>query len=203
MKKDYDFDKIYKEYFPKINNYLVRMVGQFQAEDLAQEVFNKIHRGLPGFKGKSRLSSWIYRIATNTAIDRMRTHTFKNEKKSQPLEINSQEMSQDILTDKNEKPSEDKVIKEEMSECVTEFIDRLSDDYKTALILSEYEHKSNKEIASILNVSLETIKIRLHRAKAKLKIELDSGCDFYHDDQNVLSCDRKQSNSILSKIPDP
>jgi len=202
MKKDYDFETIYRDYFPKIYNYLVRMVGHFQAEDLAQEVFNKIHKGLPGFKEKSSLSSWIYRIATNTAIDRMRTHTFKNEKRKEPFEINIEKTNQDILTDKKEKPIEHKIIKEEMSECVREFIERLSDDYKTVLILSEYEQKSNKEIAKILDISLETVKVRLFRAKAKLKEELDSGCDFYHDDQNVLSCDRKQSNTILSKIPD-
>ncbi len=201
MKTDYEFETIYRDYFPKIYNFLVRMVGQFQAEDLAQEVFNKIHKGLPGYKGNSSLSTWIYRIATNTAIDKTRTHTFKNDKRREPFERNSETKHHDIWADKKDKPSEHKIIKEEMSGCVREFIERLSNDYKTVLILSEYEHKPNKDIAKILNISLETVKIRLHRAKAKLKKELDIGCDFYHDDQNVLSCDRKQPNRILPRIP--
>ena len=201
MKTEYEFDTIYKDYFPKIHKFLVRMVGQFQAEDLAQEVFNKIHKGLSGYKGKSSLSTWIYRIATNVAIDKTRTHAFKNDKRKEPSGKNTKVKDDDIMADKNEKSSDHKIIKEEMSGCVREFIERLSNDYKTVLILSEYEHKSNKEIANILNISIGTVKIRLHRAKAKLKIELDSGCDFYHDDQNVLSCDKKQPNTIFPKIP--
>jgi RNA polymerase sigma-70 factor (ECF subfamily) len=84
-----------------------------------------------------------------------------------------------------------------MSECVTEYIYRLSRDYRTVLILSEIEGFKNKEIAEILGVSLETVKIRLHRARAALKIELDEGCNFYHNEQNTLACDRK---SPLIKI---
>ena len=201
MKEEYEFDTIYRDYFPRIHHFIGSMVGSFLAEDLAQEVFNKIHKGLPDYKGKSSLSTWIYRIATNTAIDRTRTHTFKNDKTREPFEKNTETKNQDIWADKKEKPSEYKIIKEEMSGCVREFIERLSDDYKAVLILSEYEHKPNKEIAKILNLSLGTVKIRLHRAKAKLKEKLDTGCDFYHDEQNVLSCDRKQPNRILPKLP--
>jgi len=67
------------------------MVGQFQAEDLTQEVFNKIHKGLPDYKGKSSLSTWIYRIATNTAIDKTRTQSFKNDKRKGSSEKNAEE----------------------------------------------------------------------------------------------------------------
>ena len=59
----------------------------------------------------------------------------------------------------------------------------------------------NKEIAYILQVSLDTVKIRLHRARAMLKKELDDGCTFYHTEQDILACDRKQSH-ILPKIPE-
>ncbi len=202
MNTDHDFELIYKEYFPKIHKFLIRMVGQFQAEDVAQEVFNKIHKGLPGFKEKSSLSTWIYRIATNTAIDKTRTLGFKNDQKKSSSDNEANGMDQDFSPEKKEKSSDQKIIKEEMSGCVREFIERLSNDYKTVLILSEYEHKPNKEIAKILGISLDTVKIRLHRARAKLKKELDAGCDFYHDDQNVLSCDRKQpANGILPKTP--
>ncbi len=201
MKEEYEFDTIYRDYFPKIHHFMGSMVGPFLAEDLAQEVFNKIHKGLPGYTGKSSLSTWIYRIATNTAIDRMRTQSFKYDKEKEASEGNAGVKGLGILADQKEKPSDQKIVKEEMSRCVREFIDRLSDDYKTVLVLSEYEHRSNKEIADILNISLGTVKVRFHRAKAKLKEELNSGCDFYHDEKNVLSCDRKQSGHILKKIP--
>ncbi len=78
-----------------------------------------------------------------------------------------------------------------MSECVREYIDKLPVDYKTVLILSEIEGFKNKEIADILQISLENVKIRLHRARAGLKKELNDGCDFYHNEQGTLACDRK------------
>ena len=67
-----DFEKVYEEFHPRILRYLSRMAGEASAEDIAQEAFLKINRGLPGFKGESRLSTWVYRIATNAALDRIR-----------------------------------------------------------------------------------------------------------------------------------
>ena len=80
-----------------------------------------------------------------------------------------------------------------MSDCVREFVDRLPPDYRTIITLNELEGFTNKEITEILQISLETAKIRLHRARAKLKESLESGCDFYNDDRSELACDRKQS----------
>jgi RNA polymerase sigma-70 factor (ECF subfamily) len=59
-----EFLNIYNEFYPKINQYLSKIVGPNDAEDVAQDVFDKISRNLGGFKKKSKLSTWIYRIAT-------------------------------------------------------------------------------------------------------------------------------------------
>ncbi|MGB5850259.1 MAG: sigma-70 family RNA polymerase sigma factor [Ignavibacteriaceae bacterium] len=73
MKSDeLEFNRIFKEYQPKILRYLTRLTGRYEAEDLSQEVFIKVESGLKNFRGESKLSTWIYRIATNTAVDRMR-----------------------------------------------------------------------------------------------------------------------------------
>ena len=53
------------------------MVGEFEAEDLTQEVMVRVSRSLPNFRGESQLRTWIYRIATNAAVDRMREPSFK------------------------------------------------------------------------------------------------------------------------------
>ena len=78
-----------------------------------------------------------------------------------------------------------------MSQCVQEHIDKLSSDYKAVILLSEQEGLTNQEIADILQVSLDNVKIRLHRARASLKEILDNACDFYHNEQDILACDRK------------
>ena len=69
MSSTIDFNEVYKKFQPKIFHYLSRLIGPNEAEDTVQEVFEKVNRSLDGFKGESKLSTWIYRIATNTAID--------------------------------------------------------------------------------------------------------------------------------------
>ena len=68
-----DFEEVYEEFQPKIIGYLTRLVGSHEAEDVSQEVFERVRRGLDGFRGDSKLSTWLYRIATNTAFDRLKT----------------------------------------------------------------------------------------------------------------------------------
>ena len=72
-----EFKEIYREFQPKIRRYLAHMLGDQAAEDIAQEVFAKISRSLDSFKGNSTISTWIYRIATNTALDKLRSPSFK------------------------------------------------------------------------------------------------------------------------------
>ena len=186
-----EFDEIYEELQPKIRNYLSRLLGDQEAEDSVQEVFAKVSRSLDSFKGQSKVSTWVYRIATNTAIDKLRTPAYKHASGHTSLEdtpgagnITSAITPNDTLTDQ-------KVIRKEMSECVREYVDRLPPDYRAVLILSELEGFKNRKIADILDISLENVKVRLHRARLRLKEELDDGCDFYHDREGTLACDRK------------
>ncbi len=72
-----DFQDIFADFQPKILRYLSRMVGEMEAEDLTQETFVKVSQAFESFRGESKLSTWIYRIATNTALDRMRSPSFQ------------------------------------------------------------------------------------------------------------------------------
>lgn len=71
------FDAMYRDYYPRIERYLARLVGIDAAEDLAQEVFLKISRSLDSFRGESAVLTWLYRIATNTAMDRVRAPAYR------------------------------------------------------------------------------------------------------------------------------
>lgn len=70
--REEEFREIYTVYYLKIVRYLRRLVGEIEAEDVAQEVFVKVNKALDGFRGESQLSTWIYRIATNAAMDHLR-----------------------------------------------------------------------------------------------------------------------------------
>ncbi len=190
------FSDIYEKYYKKILSYLTRLVGHQEAEEVAQIVFEKISQNLNGFKGESKLSTWIYRVATNAGLDKLKSSSYKHSQSGPlaPLLIHAPETESTVAESTAAQNSPDKkIIRGEMNECIREFVDRLSPDYRTIITLSELEGFTNKEIAEILQISLETTKIRLHRARVKLKEGLESGCNFYHDDRSELACDRKQS----------
>ena len=196
-----DFNDIYAELQPKIHHYLSRLLGDQEVEDVVQEVFTKVSRGLDSFNGQSKLSTWVYRIATNTAIDKLRSpaHRYASDRTSLEDSAGVEHSTSRIA--QTETSIDQKVIRKEMSECVREYVDRLPPDHRTVLVLSELEGFKNREIADILQITLENVKIRLHRARASLKKELDDGCDFYHNQEGSLACDRKPV-LIESKKPD-
>jgi RNA polymerase sigma-70 factor, ECF subfamily len=81
-----DFQTIYTTFYPKILRYLTRLVGEAEAEDLTQEVFLKVNQALGTFRGEAQLSTWIYRIATNAAVDKTRTAAFQQGAEQTELE---------------------------------------------------------------------------------------------------------------------
>jgi RNA polymerase sigma-70 factor (ECF subfamily) len=200
-----EFNRIYKEYQPKILRYLTRLTGLYEAEDLSQEVFIKVERGLKKFRGESKLSTWIYRIATNTAVDRMRNPSFKykvNEgTSSEPVQKDDLDTEdKDLFTGEVTESTDQQYIRKEMNSCIRNFIESLPENYKSVVILSELEELKNHEIADILNITLDTVKIRLHRARAQLRKKLESNCSFYRNGQNELSCDLKEEFNEFIKV---
>lgn len=180
-KNELEFNNLYKSYRPRILRYLTRLVGEDEAEDLTQEVFIKINNSLMNFKGKSKLSTWIYRIATNVAIDKMRSPAFKfNYKKVTPNAqmINSVEEEEDkeFWTGQIPPSIEEVLVKREMRECFLEFVKKLDLNYRAVFILSDLIGMPNKKISEILCISLPTVKIRLHRSRLKLKEQLETNC---------------------------
>jgi RNA polymerase sigma-70 factor (ECF subfamily) len=122
----------------------------------------------------------------------MKTPSFSHSRGEAALEEQSDVEDRDMWSGQKRRLADQDLIRKEMSECVREFVDRLPPDYRTVILLSELAGFKNREIADILQISLDTVKIRLHRARASLKKLLDDGCDFYHNEQAILACDRKQ-----------
>lgn len=185
-----DFDEIHASYRPRICRYLTRLVGPSEAEDLTQEVFVRVSRGLSGFKGAAKLSTWIYRIATNVAADRLRSRSFRE---TQPEKVgpHDEEPVEDVdaLPDDKSPSIERQLMRERMSSCVHDYINTLPENYRAIVTLSEIEGMTNQEISEVLGLTLDAVKIRLHRGRAKLKEKLETGCRFDRDEENILVCD--------------
>ncbi len=190
-----DFTSIHKSFYPKVLRYLTRMVGESEAEDLAQIVMLKVREGLRAFRGEAAFSTWVYRVATNAALDALRKRSREQEQVGAPAsaeQIAEFEGDTEPLPLDVQAPSAESVaMRDEMNACVRRFIDRLPEPYRAVMVLAELEGFRNAEIAEILGISLDTVKIRLHRARGRLREELASGCTFHRDGDNELGCEPK------------
>jgi RNA polymerase sigma-70 factor (ECF subfamily) len=158
-----------------------------EADDLTQEVFVQAHRKLGSLRDPDAVTSWLYRIATHVCYDRFRK--WSRQPRPDPLDV-SGSIAASPMGDGADEGRLDRVIERtEMSACVRGFLEDLSDEYRQVILLHDLEGLTSAEIAEMLGVSVDTIKIRLHRARRKLKVALAANCDFSHDDYGVFLCE--------------
>jgi RNA polymerase sigma-70 factor, ECF subfamily len=173
-----ELQELYEAFRPRIQRYLGRLVSQSEAEDLTQEVFVKVHQALPGFRGDSKISTWLYRIATNAALDRLRSSTAHRVDAEDPdAEGTGDTEDQNPWTGESPPSVESQVAFQAMNDCIREFILGLPESYRTVLVLRDLEGLQDREIAEVLGVSLQAAKIRVHRARERLKRDLEARCE--------------------------
>jgi len=171
-----EFQDIYNDFHPRILRYITSLVGEPEAEDLTQEAFVRVSRGLENFRGECKLSTWLYRIATNVVIDRMRTSSFKLDAGLIGLDDSDDIQDQAVWTKEETPTVEQSLMHKEMVQCFIDHVKNLPANYRTIVALSEVEELTNGEIAEILGLSLEVVKIRLHRGRTRLIQQLKSHC---------------------------
>jgi RNA polymerase sigma-70 factor (ECF subfamily) len=186
------FESVHAEYRAPILGYLRRLTRDVSlAEELAQETFFRVSRNLSGFRGDAKLTTWLYRIATRVYLDHRRKEAVRSAVAEElPPELlvvpaaGSAAAAGPRLPDLLFEGSE-------MGRCIREFVDRLPPDYRTAIVLHDLQGLTNPEIAEVLDCSLDTVKIRVHRARQRLRSLLGDNCDLDYED-DVVRCDRKQ-----------
>ncbi len=178
------FEDVAQELSDPLRRYLERLVGnRATADDLVQETLMKIARALPEFEGRSSVKTWAFTIATRLATDHFR----RPHSRAKMVEIDASEpvLVGDVAIDQ-------RIVIDEMNSCVREVIESLPEDYRMALVLHDLEGQTAAQTAEIVGCSLATAKIRIHRARLRLKEALNRQCDFYRDENDVFRCDRRQ-----------
>ena len=184
-----DFNAAVDTLRPALVRYAGRIVGDADAEDIVQTTISKASRALSEFRGQSTLRTWLFQIARNTARDWIRAGNGRRF-------LTDDRMNEvSATTDAEEASQERQFVQKQMSLCVGEVLRGLPPDYQDVLALSDCEELSNRETAAILGVTVGTVKIRLHRARQKMKDALEKACSFYRDGRNTLCCDKKQMPS--------
>lgn len=173
---DLEFESIHAAYRAKIRDYLSFVAGEQDADDLTQEVFIKISRALGTFRGDSKLSTWIYRIATNTALDKLRNSSRPAMSHWQAFDESEVIEAKEVWTGDEPPSIEQQLLHRERTDCFLQYVRHLPPNYRTVVVLSELEGMANNEIAEVLGLSLDVVKIRLHRGRARLLQQLRENC---------------------------
>jgi len=138
------------------------------ALDAMQEAFIKAYRSLDRFKGKSGFYTWLYRIATNAAIDLGRKTSRRDEVEFRE-EIDADEEKGDYpIAPATENPA-DELMRKELGELIEEAIGELPPEQRTAIVLREIEGLSYREIAKVMKCSQGTVMSRLHYGRKRLQ----------------------------------
>ena len=160
--KDEEFSYFLDTYGQQVFALIVRMVSSPEyAEELTQDTFLKAYRHLGSFTGGSSFSTWIYRIAYNTALSALR------KKKEEVLVIDDQQWERVSETEIDE------VLDDESEDLVTRLraaLEKLTPEERAIITFFYEEEKSIDEIAHILNQSVSNVKVKLHRIRKKLYI---------------------------------
>jgi RNA polymerase sigma-70 factor (ECF subfamily) len=167
-----DFKSVVERYQEKVRNTCFRFVNSSEdADDLAQEVFIQVYESLPHFREESELSTWIYRIAVNKSLDFIRKKNRKKRFARLTSLFGPGEGDEEIVASGQDNPHQELESKE-LREILWRAVDSLPENQKTAIVLSKYEGFGNKEVASIMELSLSSAEALIHRAKKALHREL-------------------------------
>lgn len=160
--------EIWEEFSVPLKRFICKRISNDQdADDILQDVFIKIQHNIEHLMDDTKIYAWIYRITRNSIIDYYRTKG----------SIELTELSDDIVNENDE----DLSLNGEIAACLRIMIDSLPEKYKEAVILTEFQNLTQKELSEKLGLSLSGAKSRVQRGRNKLKEMLLDCCNIEFD----------------------
>lgn len=174
------FFELYDKHYNEVKRFIdITVKDAWIADDLAQETFLRVEKNLATLKDPAKVRPWIFRIAYNLCQDHFRVKGRSRDKAT----LDDHHATLMIL------PSVEKNLEQkQMGTCVQHQMGLLPESQKTVIELYDIMGLSQKEIAEILDISVENVKVRLHRARKNLKVILEEKCTFERDERDVLVC---------------
>ena len=170
------FELLLQRYRTPLVNFLYRMVrSREQAEDLAQEVFIRVYRAREEYVPSAKFTTWLFRIATNLALNSLRDHRHQKLEMSidAPLSADSEEGDDRPFEVPDKHPTiEQELVEEERRKMIRHAIEKLPEKQRAAVLLHKYQELDYAEIAKILSCSESALKSLLFRAYEMLRVEL-------------------------------
>lgn len=167
------FGDIVEFYKDKVFQLCYRMLGdRHEAEDVAQEAFLRAYVNIHTFQMNRKFSTWLYRIATNLCIDRIRKKKPDFYLDAEVAGTEGLDMYSQIASD--EKLPEEELENLELKERIQLEIQKLPEKYRAAIVLKYVDELSLKEISEILHLPIGTVKTRIHRGRDALRKSMQS-----------------------------
>ncbi len=185
LKDNSNIESLWKEYYNQLLMFVIKRVSDKAiAEDILQDVFIKIISNIESLEDSTKIKSWIFQITRNTIIDH-----FRDSKLSGNIPLSLDEENDGVKND----------ITEEVGSWISPFINSLPDKYHEALILSEINGMSQKDLATHLGISYAGAKARVQRGRAMLKEKLTQCCLFHTDRYgNIFDYNHNDNNNCNS-----
>ncbi|MBN1593214.1 MAG: sigma-70 family RNA polymerase sigma factor [Candidatus Coatesbacteria bacterium] len=157
------FEELIDRYRNQVFNFVYRILGsRDEAEDILQDTFMKVYQHLPRYKKQSKFSSYLFTIAHNLSMNRV------NYRKRSQMKLDTLAQSDDEKSITDRTP-DSQMRENEIASVVHKAIEKLPPKYRAALVLSEFEGFSYKQIGDVLNCSVGTVKSRIFRARDLLR----------------------------------
>ena len=180
---DAAFAELVRRHERRVYNICYRMLGsEEEASEALQDAFLRAYQFIKKFKGKSSFYTWLYRIATNVCLTRLRKRkttlvdSFEKDEVSGELRRRKPIfLSTDVLgdiPDASQNP-ERLVRQKELREALNQAVEELPTDFRSVVVLRDFEGLSNREVSKVLNLSVPAVKSRLHRGRLFLRHRLE------------------------------
>jgi RNA polymerase sigma-70 factor (ECF subfamily) len=160
----------------RLRPFLARRVPPADVEDVLQDVFVRLQRGLPGLRDEERFTSWLFQIARNSVVEHHRSRA-RHPLPNAPAD-----------DDRPAEPADDdREVSRSLSACVSLFVARLPSPYREAVTLIELESLTVREAAELASVSMSAMKSRVQRGRAQLRRMFDECCEIALDARGKVS----------------
>lgn len=177
---DKEFARIYDEYYQRIRGFIRACVRDaWCTDDLTQETFLRARQHLGSLKDQNKIKSWLFRIAYNACRDHLRSvNGFQKRLIPMDRQIG---LSDFVLADS-------RLEQQQMNDCIYKHFKKLPQSYRTVIWLYDIQGFTHREMADILSIDIGNLKVRLHRARKKMKTILEKACRFERDGRDIFVC---------------
>ncbi|MGD0797502.1 MAG: sigma-70 family RNA polymerase sigma factor [Acidobacteriaceae bacterium] len=172
MPTDFSFEELVREHQAMVFRTLLRLTGSREhLDDLAQEVFLRLYRALPSFRGEALVTTYLYRIAVNVAQDEWK----RRRRDTQAVSISDETSGWEERLEHPGRNAQELLEEREFEGLVEAQLQRLSGVERAALVLYHQEERTYEQIALALGLPIGTVRTHLHRGRRKLRAGIEQG----------------------------